>query len=101
MFNGLEILTSASEKAKIFAELFSKNSNNDDSGHELPTFNCRTDFTLSNMVITPKLVKKAISKLDSSKTSGPDSIPVVVLKNWEPELFFILTNLFNLCLKEA
>ena len=53
------------------------------------------------MVITPKMVKKAISNLDSSKTSGPDGIPVVVLKNCEPELSFILTDLFNLCLKES
>ena len=53
------------------------------------------------MVITPKMVKKAISNLDSSKASGPDGIPVVVLKNCEPELSFILTDLFNLCLKES
>ena len=39
LFNGPEVLTSASEKAKLFAELFSKNSNLDDSGHELPSFN--------------------------------------------------------------
>ena len=32
LFNGPEVLTSASEKAKLFAELFSKNSNLDDSG---------------------------------------------------------------------
>ena len=101
LFNGPEVLTSASEKAKLFAELFSKNSNLDDSGHELPSFNRRTDITLSNMVITPKMVKKAISNLDSSKASGPDGIPVVVLKNCEPELSFILTDLFNLCLKES
>ena len=46
LFNGPEVLTSASEKAKLFAELFSKNSNLDDSGHELPSFNHRTDITL-------------------------------------------------------
>ena len=53
------------------------------------------------MVITPKMVKKAISNLNSSKASGSDGIPVVVLKNCEPELSFILTDLFNLCLKES
>ena len=31
-FNGLEVLPSASDKAKLFAENFSKNSNLDDSG---------------------------------------------------------------------
>ena len=38
--------------------------------------------------------------LDSSKASGPDSIPVVVLKNSELELSYILAKLFNICLKE-
>ena len=33
--------------------------------------------------------------LDLSKGSGPDCIPVVVLKNCEPELSYILTELFN------
>ena len=39
--------------------------------------------------------------LDSSKASGPDFIPVVVLKNCEPELSYILAELFNMCLKES
>ena len=33
--------------------------------------------------------------LDSSKASGPDCIKVVVLKNCEPELSYILAELFN------
>ena len=45
------------------------------------------------------MVKKVITNLDSSKVSGPDSIPVVVLKNCEPELSYILAELFNICLK--
>ena len=35
-----------------------------------------------------------------SKASGRDCIPVVVLKNSEPELSYILAELFNTCLKE-
>ena len=46
------------------------------------------------------MVKKVIANLDSSKASGPDCIPVVVLKNYEPELSYILAKLFNNCLKE-
>ena len=38
-------------------------------------------------------------KLNSSNTSGPDCIPVVVLKNCKPGLLYILAELFNLCLK--
>ena len=47
------------------------------------------------------MVKKVTTNLDSSKVSGPDCIPVGVLKNSEPELSYILAEIFNLCLKEA
>ena len=47
------------------------------------------------------MVKKAITNLDSSKASGLDCILVVVLKNCEPELSYILAELFNKCLKES
>ena len=33
--------------------------------------------------------------------SGPDFIPVVVLKNCDPELSYILAELLNMCLKES
>ena len=46
------------------------------------------------------MVKNVIKNIDSLKASGPDCIPVVVLKNCEPELSDILAELFNLCLKE-
>ena len=36
--------------------------------------------------------------LNLSKASGPDCIPVVVLKNSEPEHSFILAELFSKCL---
>ena len=47
------------------------------------------------------MVKKVILNLDLSKASGPDCIPVVVLKNCEPEVSYILAELFNKCLKES
>ena len=47
------------------------------------------------------MVEKVITKLDSSKVSGPDYISVVLLKNCEPELSYILAELFNNCLKES
>ena len=46
------------------------------------------------------MVKKVIANLDLSKAPGPDCIPVLVLKNFEPELPYILAELFNKCLKE-
>ena len=47
------------------------------------------------------MIKKVITNLDSSKVSGPDCISVVVLKNCELELSYILAELFNMCLKES
>ena len=47
------------------------------------------------------MVKNVIKNLDSWKSSGLDCILVVVLKNCEPELSYILAELFNKCLKES
>ena len=47
------------------------------------------------------MVKNAITNLDSSKVSGPDCIPVVVLKNCEPEFPYILAEIFNMYLKKS
>ena len=95
------MLSSASDKAKLFAENFSKNSNLDDSGISLPVFPSRTNLKLHNISVTPKMVRKVVMNLDLSKASGPDCISVVVLKNCELELSYILAELFNVCLKES
>ena len=47
------------------------------------------------------MVKKVIMNLDLSKASGPDYIPVVVLKNCKPKLSYILAELFSKCLEES
>ena len=47
------------------------------------------------------MVRKFIMNLDLSKASGRDCIPVVVLKNCQPELSYILAELFNKCFKES
>ena len=91
---GREVLSSASDNAKLFAKNFSKNSNLDYSGIPLPVF-----LKLHNISKTPKMVEKVITNLHSSEASDPNSIPVVVLKNCEPELLYILAELFNMCLK--
>ena len=130
LFNGPEVLSSASDKAKLFAKNFSKNSNLNDPGISLPTLPSRTNLKLYNISVTPKMVEKVITNLDLSKASrtnlklhdisvtpkmvekvitnldlskvsSPDCIPVAVLKNCEPELSYILAELFNECLKES
>ena len=47
-----------------------------------------------------KLVKKVIINFDLSQASRPDCIQVVVLKNCESELSYILAKLFNIGLGE-
>ena len=95
------MLSSASHKAKLFAENFSKNPNLHDSGVSLLVFPSRANLKLHNISVTPKMVKKVITNLDLSKAPGPVCIPVVVLKNCEPELSDILAELFNKCLEES
>ena len=95
------MLSSASAKAKMFAENFSKNSNLDESGISLPVFPSRTNLQLHNISVTSKMVEKVIINLGLSTTFGPDRIPVMVLKNCEPELSYLLAELFNKCLKES
>ena len=79
-FSGQEMLSSASDKAKLVAENFSKNPNLDDLHISLPVFLSRTNLKLHNISVTPKMVKTFIMNLDMSKASGPDCVLVVVLK---------------------
>ena len=67
----------------------------------LVSFPSRSNMKLHNISVTPKLVRKVVMKFDLSKASGPDCIPVVVLKNCESELSYMLAKLFDKCLKES
>ena len=90
------MLSSASDKATLFAENFSKNSNLDDSGISLPVFSSRTNLKL-HISVTSKMVKKVTMNLDFCQRHLV-LIPVVVLKNCEPKRSYILAELFNKCL---
>ena len=81
LFDGPEVLSSASDKAKLFPINFFNNSDLDDSGFSLPSFSCRTDLKLHNNSVTTKMVKMVMRNLDSSKAPGLECIPVVALKN--------------------
>ena len=85
-FNRQEVLSPASDKAKLFADNFSLSSNLDNSGIYLPAFPSRTNLKLHNISVTLKMVRKVVMNLDLSKASGPNCVPVVVLKNCEMEL---------------
>ena len=89
------MLTSASDKAKFFAKNFSKNSNINESGTFLLVFPYRTNIKLHSITVTPKMVRKFVTNLDSLNAYGPNCIQVVILKNCEPEFSYILAGLFN------
>ena len=85
----------------MFPKNFCRKFNLADSGTPLPVFSSATHLKIHSIPVTPKFFKKIINNLDLSRVSGPDCIPVVVLKNCEPELSFILAELFNICLKDT
>ena len=101
LFNSLEVLSSTSDKTKLYAEIFSKNCTLNCLDISLSVFPSRIDLNLQSISVAPKLDKKVINNLDSSKVSGPDCILAVVLKNCEPELSYILAELFNMCIEET
>ena len=84
------VLSSASDKVKLFAENLLRTL-------ILMTLVSLYLFSLLKLICNCKV----IMNLDLSKASGPDCIPLVVLKNCEPELSYILAELFNKCLKES
>ena len=57
---------------QTFAENFSKNYCLDNSGISLPVFLSRTNLKLHNISVIPKIVKKVITNLDSSKAFSHD-----------------------------
>ena len=57
LFNDLELLSYASEKAKLFAKNFCNKSNLDDSRISEPVFSFRTNLKVHNISIIPKIVK--------------------------------------------
>ena len=101
LFNGFEVLTSSKNKAKLFAQSFSKNCSLNSSGHGLPDFPFHSNDSLCDLYITPQSVAKIISRLYPSTASGPHNIPVIVLQMCRPELSYVLSKLFNKCLVES
>ena len=57
-----------------------------------PALPSRTNLKL-HISVTTKMIKKIMITLDLSIASGSDSIPVVVLNNYEPKLSHLLAEL--------
>jgi len=83
------------EKANLFASLFACNSTLDDQGKQPPLF-AHPLSLMSAVKFTSRKTRSFLLKLDTSKSSGPDGIPAVVLKRCAPELAPVLSKLFRL-----
>ena len=77
LFNSTNVLSSASDRAKLFAKNVSKNFNLDGLDIFLPVSPSRTNLKLDNTYVTIKMVVKIKTNLDSSKVPNPDCIPKV------------------------
>jgi hypothetical protein len=97
--NNGEILIDPSRKAEllqsIFASMFTT-----DNGH-LPAVSTPpvTNSSLSNVVFSPLLVKRAISKLKAKSKGGPDGLPPIFLKSCSEQLAAPLAYVFSQCLE--
>ena len=92
LFNSPMVLSFASDKAKFFAENFSKNYNLDDSSISLPDFFFWSNLTLHNISVSPKKVKMVIAILDLLKASDPDCILINV---WKSLVFQTVENFYQ------
>lgn len=74
-----ETAHTAKEKAGLFASLFAHNSRLDTSSATPPTLpHC--DSSMPEVRIRNKEVLRVLCRLDVNKASGPDGLPVIVLK---------------------
>ncbi len=65
---------------------------------EIPTNNIANGPLLSTINILQDDVYELLSKLDTSKATGPDNIGNIFLKNCAPSISGVLTRIFNLSL---
>ena len=84
-----------SSKANLFASTFASNSNLDDQESQPPLYPTST-LAMSPIKFSTRKVRKALLQLNTSKSSGPDGIPAIVLKSCAPELAPALNKLFQL-----
>ena len=81
-----------SSKANLFASTFT--SNLDDKKSQPPLYPTST-VTMSPIKFSTSKVRKDLLQLNTSKSSGPDGIPAIVLKSCAPELAPVLNKLFS------
>ena len=89
------VVSTAKEKANLLASLFAANAKLDDAGVPTPV-GPRAPCSMPKINFMTRKTRKALSKLDISKSSGPDGISIQVMKRCAPELAPVLTKLFQI-----
>ena len=84
-----------SSKANLLASTFASNSNLVEQDFQAPLYPTST-IAMSPIKFSKWKVQKVLLQLNTSKSSGPDGIPAIVLKPCAPELALILNKLFQL-----
>ena len=83
-----------SSKSNLLTSTFASNSNLDDQDFR-PTLYPTSTITMSPIKYSTRKVRKVLLRLNTSKSSGPDGIPAIVLKSCAPGLTPVLNKLFQ------
>jgi hypothetical protein len=90
-----ELITDDKTKATILNQYFIDQTILPPSTAPLPDVTYLTDTRLTNIKITPDIVKDLLTNLDISTSSGPDEISNRILRDCAPSLCKPLSDLFN------
>ncbi len=88
----------AESKADIFNEFYAGVSTMEGFNDEIPSNNIASGPLLSTINILQNDVYELLSKLDTTKATGPDNIGNLLLKKCAPSISGVLTRIFNLSL---
>ena len=87
------------DKANAFNNFFAKQTLLDTSNASVPTFSNNDTPMLRSIRITSTLVKDILDILNTNKSSGPDDISPLILKNTSKSIAPVLAKLFNFSLR--
>ena len=89
--------TSPVDKANLFARTFAANSTLVPS-NQIPPQPTPVDVRMPSVNICERKVVKALRSLNTSKSTGPDDVPAIVLKKCALELAPVLSRLYHVSL---
>ena len=95
-----DLYSGSKEKAEILGEQFSSVFTKDRQD-EIPKMQSRPSPTIATLEVTEPGVAKLLSKIVTTKASGPDEIPNLLLKELSQEIAPILTFIFNQTLQQG